>query len=400
MQDALFHEDMFPDDVRSVREEVRRFAGNVVSPRAADIGRTAEGTTAFPRDVFDAMARAGLFAIPFEHAVGGRGLEHRSMATTVAVEELAYASNSVAAIFDVHCILAGQALARGSQPVRERFLEPLIRGEIIAAFATSEPAASSDLSPSAVTTMVRPTQRGWTVHGRKRWITNAPVADFVVALCSDGVGLTLLAIDLHQDAVRVGPPDRKLGNRGQLTADVEFDGAFVPDEHVIGPVGGGLRIALQALTYGRIGIGAAGVGMAQRAFDEAVARLKERRAFGRRLAEFQHWQFRMADRATELESARSMYLKAAQRLDHGVVFPEPEAAMAKILGSALAVDLARDAVQVFGGYGFVETLGATGESFPLETLYRDAKIGEIYEGANEIQRWVIARNIFGRELTG
>jgi alkylation response protein AidB-like acyl-CoA dehydrogenase len=154
------------------------------------------------------------------------------------------------------------------------------------------------------------------------------------------------------------------------------------------------------LTYGRIGIAAAGVGMAQRAFDLMVEHLSNRRAFGRVIGANQHWQFLLADRATEIENARNLYLKAALRLDDGNPFPEPEAAMAKLYGTRLSVDIARDAVQAFGGFGFARELGNDGSLGPVEALYRDSKIGEIYEGANEIQKWVIARKILGREVTG
>jgi butyryl-CoA dehydrogenase len=242
----------------------------------------------------------------------------------------------------------------------------------------------------------------YVVDGRKRWITNSPVADFVVTLCRTGDrALSLLVVPLKDtEGVRVGRPDRKLGNRGQLTADVYFEGVRVPAVDLIGEPGAGLGIALRVLTYGRIGIGAAGVGMAQSAFDQMVAHLRTRHAFGKPLGANQHWQFKLADYATALEGARSLYLKAALRLDSGVPFPEPEAAMAKLRGTELAVDIARDAIQCMGGYGFTREMGHDGSTNRIEQIYRDSKIGEIYEGANEIQRWIIARAVLGREVTG
>ncbi len=167
-----------------------------------------------------------------------------------------------------------------------------------------------------------------------------------------------------------------------------------------GEPGHGLRQALATLTLGRIGSAAAGVGMAQAAFDHAVAHLSSREAFGRKLATNQHWQFLMAERATEIENARTLYLKAALRRDAGEIFPEPEASMSKFYGSRLAVDMARDAVQVFGGLGFARELAADATPGPVEAIYRDSKIGEIYEGTNEILKWVIARNIFGKAIVG
>jgi len=167
-----------------------------------------------------------------------------------------------------------------------------------------------------------------------------------------------------------------------------------------GVPGGGLGVALAALVRGRIGIGAAGVGVAQAALDMAVARLRSRHVFGRPLGAMQHWQFTMAQRATEIECARSLYQKAAILLDRGERSAEPEAAMAKAYGTRLAVDLVRDAVQVHGALGFAAEVGETGESVRLEELYRDAKILEIFEGANELQQWIIARQLIGRDITG
>jgi butyryl-CoA dehydrogenase len=192
-----------------------------------------------------------------------------------------------------------------------------------------------------------------------------------------------------------------MGNRGQLTADVYFDDVELGADHLLGGVEGqGLRHALATLTCGRIGIAAAGVGLAQSAFDKSVAHLSTRHAFGRPVAANQHWQFLMAEHATSIENARNLYMKAALRRDSGEIFPEPEAAMAKYYATRLAVDAARDAVQAFGGLGFAREMTADGTPGPVEALYRDSKIGEIYEGTNEIQKWVIARQIFGRAIVG
>jgi alkylation response protein AidB-like acyl-CoA dehydrogenase len=397
---SLFHDLFSPQEIRSLREEVRAFAEAVVSPRAHAIGHTEESRQAFAHDVFDAMAKADLFGIPFASSDGGRGLIHRAAATAVAIEELAYFSNSVAAIYDVHCILAGNALTQASPELRREYLGPLIAGEKIGCFATSEPVASSDLSVGVMSTEVKVSGDTAIVSGHKRWITNSPVADFVVLLCKDGDRMTEIVVDLDSPGVTVGIPDRKLGNHGQLTADIHFDRVDVPVSHIVGQRGHGLRVALQTLTYGRIGIAASGVGMAQAVFDESVKRMKSRVAFGRRLGEYQYWQFKMAERATEIENARNLYLKAALRMDAGEAFPEPEAAMAKWYATNLAAEFARDGVQIFGGYGFMEELSQDGTHYRVEEIYRDAKIAEIYEGTNEIQKWIIARTIFGKDLTG
>jgi alkylation response protein AidB-like acyl-CoA dehydrogenase len=400
MQDRLYHDLLTPPDAVQARLNARTFADREVAPRAWAIAHTEESPEAFAWDVFAGMASADLFGIPFEASIGGLGLSHRATATAVAVEELAYHSNSIAAVYDVHCILAGHALECGSAALQERWLRPLIEGRTVGCFATTEPEASSDLSVAAMETAATFDGDWITISGRKRWITNSPVASFVCLLCRDGERMTLVLVPLDTEGVHVGAPDRKLGNHGQLTADIRFDGVTVPAGNVIGKRGDGLKLALQTLTYGRIGIAATGVGMAQAVFDQVVHRMKRRRVFGKALAEMQYWQFRLAERATEIENARNLYLKAALRLDAGVGFPEPEAAMAKWYATNLAGEFARDGVQIFGGYGFMRELAADSSRYRVEEIYRDAKIAEIYEGANEIQKWIIARSIFGKDFTG
>lgn len=398
--DRLYHDLIAPPEIRQVRSRTRAAAGRVVAPVAARIAAGDERVDGFPRDVFDGLAAEGVYRIPFGTDVGGDGLSEPATATAVTVEELSYYSNSVAAIFDVHCILAGNAFNQGSPEQRQRWLRPLVAGEFVGAFATSEPGASSDLSPEAVQAVAEHDGADWVLNGRKRWITNSVVAGVVIVLARTGSRLSTFIVPTATPGVTVGMPDRKLGNRGQITADVVLDDVRLGPEALLGIEGAGLKVALQTLTYGRIGIAAAGVGMAQAAFDHTVEHLKARHAFGGPLAGKQHWQFLMADRATEIETARDLYLKAAQRLDSGIPFPEPEAAMAKLSGTRLAADIARDAVQAFGGLGFTAQRGADDGLCPVEAIYRDAKIGEIYEGANEVQKWVIARQIFGRDITG
>ncbi|MFG2953593.1 acyl-CoA dehydrogenase family protein [Streptomyces sp. NPDC048291] len=399
--DRLYHELLAPKETQSVRAAVRRIAEHEVAPHAAAIAGGDERTDGFPRQVFDALATAGVFRIPFAGEVGGDGLTHPASATAAAIEELAYFSSSVAAVFDVHCILAGNALRQGTEEQRQRWLRKVAEGTVVGAFATTEPDASSDLSPEAIQTEAVRTETGWVLNGHKRWISNSPVAGFVVVLARTGTRLSMFIIDTTLPGVEVGLADRKMGNRGQLTADIWFTGVHLSDGDLLGGAEGhGLRHALSTLTYGRIGIAAAAVGMAQAAFDHSVAHLSTRHAFGKPVAANQHWQFLLAERATEIENARSLYTKAALRLDAGTLSPEPEAAMAKYYATKLSVDMARDAVQAFGGLGFARELGADGSPGPVEAIYRDSKIGEIYEGTNEIQKWVIARQIFGRSIVG
>jgi butyryl-CoA dehydrogenase len=190
-----------------------------------------------------------------------------------------------------------------------------------------------------------------------------------------------------------------MGNKGQLTSDIYFENVAVPEKNVLWELGKGLHAALGTLTYGRVGIAATGVGMAQAAFDEAVAYLKKRTAFGKKIGQFQYWQFKMAERAIEIEAARNMFIKAAFRMDQGIEFPEPEAAGAKYYATELAGNMARDAVQIFGGYGFMRELSHDKSHYKVEQIFRDYKIAEIYEGTNEIQKMILARTIFGRNLS-
>ena len=400
LADQLYDNRLEPAEVRAIRSEVRAFADMHVAPVAYEIGQRTESVEAFPWVLFRRMGEAGLFRIPFPRELGGRGLKYRVSACVAALEELAYHSNSVAAIYDVHCILAGRTLEGASPALQGRYLKPLLAGEIVGAFATSEPGASSDLTPQALETSAVEDDDELIVTGRKRWITNSPVASFVTALCRINDGTAMLLIDLDAEGVTVGEPDKKLGNHGQLTADISFDRVRVPMANVICGLGQGLRRALATLTYGRIGIGATGVGMAQRIFDECASHLMTRRAFGQYLGQMQHWQFRMAERATQIENGRNLYLKAALRMDEGHEFPEPEAAMCKFYATGMAAEFAREGIQMFGGYGFTKELAADGSHYKVEEIYRDVKIAEIYEGANEIQKFLIARKIFGRNFVG
>ena len=398
MQDRLYHDLILPDETLEIRAKAREFVDRVVSPRAYEIATTRESRDSFPRDVFMALAEEEFFKIPYASQQGGLGLEYPCCATVVTVEELAYASNSIAAVYDVHCILAGHALEYGSDYIKDTYLKPITKAEKIGCFATTEPKASSDLSSRSVQTTG--VQRGdkFIVNGQKRFITNACVADFVTALVNVEGQLSMMVIDLTSKGCRVGDPDIKMGNKGQLTSDIYFENVEVPEENLIRDVGKGLHAALGTLTYGRVGIAATGVGMAQAAFDESIAYMKERAAFGKKIGQYQYWQFLMSERTIEIENARNMYSKAALRMDQGVEFPEPEAAGAKYYATELAGNMARDAVQIFGGYGFMQELSHDKSHYKVEQIFRDFKIAEIYEGTNEIQKMILSRTIFGRDI--
>lgn len=391
---------LLPEETVKIRAEAREFADSVLRPRAAELNDATESTAAFPRDVVTAIAAAGLYGVPFGADVGGRGLEFPILAAATVAEELAYFTPGVAsALYDGQALLVGRTLDAAPPHIRGEFLPRLIRGEIVGSFATSEPAASTDLSAASMLTRATPVAGGFRLNGRKRWITNSCAADITTVLCVVDDTQAMLLVDMRSDGVVVGEPDLKMGNRLQLTSDVEFTDVFVPEEHVIAAPGRGLSAALASLAIGRIGVAAMGVGMGQCAFDHAVRHLRQRSAFGSKLGAFQHWQFRFAEHAIALECARSLYQKAARKADVAGR-SEPEAAMAKVTGSRVAVDIARDAIQVHGGYGFVRRLTADGMTNHLESVWRDSKVGEIYEGANEVQLWSIARVALGRDVTG
>jgi len=399
--DTLYDDAWLPEETLVVRRRVRAFAQEAVVPIAHGLNNSPESVASFNWDLVEQMGKAGLFRIPFGREVGGEGLQYPTLATMVMLEEMAYVSSGVAAaLIDVQLILFGHTLQHAQPAVKQKLFPALCRGEIVGAFATSEPAASTDLSVQALRTEAKRAPGGYSLTGQKRWITNSPVARYMFVLCKLEQSMTMLLVDMQAPGVRVGDPDKKMGNLAQLTADVYFDGVFVPQEHLVGAEGRGLKAALTSLTLGRVGIGACGVGMAQAAFDYAVDYMQSRKVFGKTLAQFQYWQFRFADYATQLESARNLYVKAALAQDGQRPSVPMLCAMSKLVGSSLAGDIARDAIQVCGGYGFIKELAATGQTYPLEAIYRDSKIGEIYEGANEIQRLLVARSIFGKDAVG
>lgn len=391
---------LLPDETVRVRAEAREFAETVLRPRADELNDATESREAFPRDIHEAIAAAGLYGVPFTSDVGGRGLQFPMLAAATVAEELAYFTPGAAsALYDGQALLVGRTLDGAPPHIRGEFLPRLIRGEIVTSFATSEPEASTDLSTASMRTRATAIDGGYRLNGYKRWITNSCAADVMAVLCVVDGGQAMLLVDMHAIGVKVAEPDLKMGNRVQLTSDVMFTDVFVPDEHVIAIPGKGLSTALASLAVGRIGVAAMGVGMGQCAFDHAVRHMRHRSAFGSKLGGFQHWQFRFAEHAIALESARALYQKAARKIDISGR-SEPEAAMAKVAGSRVAVDVARDAIQVHGGYGFIRRLTAEGVTNHLESIWRDSKVGEIYEGANEVQLWSIARVALGRDVTG
>ncbi|WP_179474700.1 acyl-CoA dehydrogenase family protein [Mycolicibacterium vinylchloridicum] len=401
-QDDMSHDVFLPRETIELRARARESVARHLAPLAREIGSRQESVDSFPWQSFRGLASDGMFAVPFgpEH---GAGLQYPMLATCTVAEEIAYESSSMAGVYDGQCILVPATLRYADARLRDMLVPELISGRQAFAFATTEPETSSDLTAERLGTFAEESDGEFIVTGRKRWITNSVVANWVSMLVRagrTGSRAHMLLIDLTSPGVRIGSPDLKMGHRGQITADIVLDEVRVPRENLLGEWGRGMAVALSALVRGRIGIGAAGVGVAQAALDLAVHRLRTRHVFGKPLGAMQHWQFQMAQRATELECARSLYQKAAMLLDTGDATAEPEAAMAKAYGTRLANDLVREAIQIHGALGFARQVGETGESVRLEEMYRDAKILEIFEGANELQQWIVARRLIGREITG
>ncbi len=397
MQTRLYKEHLFPEETREIRQKVRTFAEKEVFPLARNIGEKKERNRNFPRRLFRKMAVEGLFRIPFSKEDGGLGLSYPACGAAVMAEELAYISASVAGTVNAHFLLSGKTLAMGSPHIKEKYLAPALDGTFVASFAMTEPQSGSDVRAESLVTKARKKGKKYVINGRKRYITNAGVADFVTLLASlGGEKSIMIVVDLDSPGCSVSAPDKKLGNRGELTYDIYLEDVEVPRENLIGKEGEGLRVAVNSLLYGRTGIGASGVGMAQSAFDECIEFMNQREAFGKKIADFQYWQFLLAQRAVEIENARNLYLKAALCLDKGDPFPTFETSAAKYYGSEISVTMARDAVQIFGGLGLMVELAHDSSTYKVEEIYRDSKVGEIYEGTNEIHKMIIARSIFGR----
>ena len=308
--EQLFNDVFLPEETLRVRREVRQFADDVVRPVAQQINTTPESRESFPHALFKAMGAAGLYRYPFAADVGGLGLEYPTLATMTVLEELGYYSPSLAsALYDGQAILVGQTLNRAGDLLRGKYLPQLVRGEFVGSFATSEPEASTDLSAQNMQTVATKVDGGWRISGHKRWITNSVAADWIAVLCREGDRQTFLFADMRATGVSVGEPDRKMGNYVQLTADVQFKDVFVPEDHLIGEAGGGLRAALGALMLGRMGIGAVGVAMAQAAFDFSTDYISHRQVFGKPIGD------RHRERAQPLPEGRNALRPLRPRRD-------------------------------------------------------------------------------------
>ncbi len=377
---------LLSDDERLMLDTVRRFARECVMPRAAEIDRTGE----FPWDLVRQMAELGLMGVCLPEEYGGAGQSFVLFA--LIIEELCKACATTGLILDVTISLCAEAiLLFGTEEQKKHFLTPLATGQKLGALAITEPEAGSDAA-GIKTTAVRDGDF-YVLNGTKIFTTNGGVADiYVCSTVTDRAaghaGLTDFIVEKGTPGLSFGEPLHKLGIRGSATTEVHFDNARVPVENRLGEEGLGFKITMDTLDGGRVGIAAQAVGIAQAALDDAVAYIQQRRQFGRRIADFQGIQFMVADMATQIEAARLLTLQAAALRDKGIPCAR-ESSMAKLFAGDTAMRVATDALQLFGGYGYIT-------EYPAERHLRDAKITQIYEGTQQIQRVVIARSILGR----
>jgi alkylation response protein AidB-like acyl-CoA dehydrogenase len=375
------------DTQRQIVELAREFAREHIEPRAAEWDRT----KTFPRDVIDELGRLGFLGMTVPEAYDGMGLD--AVTYLLVLEEIAAADAGVAVSLGIqNSIPATMLLRHGTEEQKARWLKPLARGEILVGFALSEPDAGSD--PAGMRAQGVRAGSAWVLSGMKAWATNAGTADLMMIMVRtdrpDGrrgaKGISTFIVPTDTRGYRPGKPEDKMGLRASNTATIALEDLRLGDEALLGEEGMGFVYAMEGLDAGRLGVGAQAVGIARRALEHAVRYCDERRQFDQPLRRFQGVQFKLADMATRIAAARSLALSVAAAKDRGERVTR-QAAMAKLFASETAMWVTTQAIQLFGGYGYMR-------DFPVEKLFRDAKVTEIYEGTSEIQRIVIARGLY------
>ena len=365
-------------------EVIRQMVVEKVTPRAAEIDESGE----FPEDIRKLFADHDLFGLPFDEAHGGTGTGELMLCA--AIEEIAKGCASSSLLVGAQDLSSLPIKLHGSDELKDRILPKMASGEWLGAFALSEPEAGSD--PGAMRTRAVRTEGGWILNGAKNWITNSGVADMYVTFAvSDpevkfSRGITAFAVMAGADGFRIDALEHKMGMKGSPTGQPVYEDVFVPDEDVIGEVGQGFTVAMQTLDRSRLGIAAQALGIAQGATDYAADYAKERIAFGKPINQLQGIQFKLADMETRTAAARELLYRAASMAQSGDPDLGKYSAMAKLFASDVAMEVTTEAVQVLGGYGYVK-------EYPVERMMRDAKLTQIYEGTNEIQRVVVARSL-------
>lgn len=365
------------------RETVHAFAEKEVKARAKETDEKAQ----FNWEAVRKMGPLGLLGLNVPEEYGGAGVD--AVSAAIAVEELGWACGSTALAIAAHNGLGCAPIAvYGTDELKAKWLPPLASGQgKLAALALTEPGAGSDLQ-GGVKTKVVAEGDSWIIDGQKMWTTNASIADLIVTLCrTEDNRLSLILVPTNTPGLHIGPAEKKMGLKGSPTHAVTYEEVRVPRENLVGVAGKGLAQTLATLDGGRIGIGALSVGLAQAAYEEAVKYAHERQTFGAPIAQHQAIQFMLADAAVEIDAARLMVYRAAWLKQNGRPFTK-EAAQAKLFATEMAERVCRNAIQIHGGYGY-------SAEFPVERIYRDARLMTIGEGSSEIQRLVIARQVLG-----
>ena len=373
----------FSKEQNMTRQLFRSFAETEVKPLAQEVDEQER----FPDETVAKMAKYGFLGIPFDQEFGGQGCD--TLTYIMCVEELSRVCATTGAIVSAHTSLCAEPIRKyGTPQQKEKYLTPLARGEKIGAFGLTEPGAGTDASGQQTKAVLDGDH--YVLNGTKIFITNGGTADiFVVMAMTDkskgNKGITAFIVEKGFPGFSIGKKELKMGIRGSSTTELVFEDCIVPKENRLGAEGKGFGIALGALDGGRIGIAAQALGIAQGAFDETVAYVKERKQFGRSISAFQNTQFQLADMKTQIEAARLLVYKAAMAKDSGAPFGA-DAAMAKLFAAETAMAVTTKCVQLYGGYGYTR-------DYPVERMMRDAKITEIYEGTSEVQRMVISGSI-------
>jgi alkylation response protein AidB-like acyl-CoA dehydrogenase len=372
-----------PEDHEAIRAAVREVCEARVAPHAAEADESGE----FPKASYDALRASDFHAPHIPEEYGGAGAD--ALATAIVIEEVARVCAASSLIPAVNKLGTLPLLLSGSPALNERYLRPVAAGEAMFSYCLSEPEAGSDAA-SMTTRAVRDGD-GWVLNGVKRWITNAGVSEYytVFAVTDPGAGsrgISAFVVEKADEGVSFGAPEKKLGIKGSPTREVYFDNVRLPADRMIGAEGTGFAIALRTLDHTRVTIAAQAIGIAQGALDFARNYVKERRQFGRPVADFQGVQFMLADMGMKLEAARQLTYVAAGKSERGDADLPYFGAAAKCFASDAAMEITTDAVQLLGGYGYTR-------DYPVERMMRDAKITQIYEGTNQVQRVVMARHL-------
>jgi alkylation response protein AidB-like acyl-CoA dehydrogenase len=376
------------EEHEALRESVRQLADDKIAPYAAEVDREAR----FPQEALDALVKADLHAVHIPEEYGGAGAD--ALATVIVIEEVARACASSSLIPAVNKLGTVPLLLSASPELKQRYLPPVASGEAMFSYALSEPEAGSDAA--AMRTRAVRDGDNFVLNGTKRWITNAGISTFYTVMAvtepgAGGAGISAFVVEKDDPGFSFGAPEHKLGIKGSPTRELYFDNCVIPAERMIGAEGTGFRTALATLDHTRITIAAQALGIAQGALDYAAGYVKERRQFGKAIAEFQGVQFMLADMAMKVEAARQLTYAAAARSERamdGTAVPDLTfiSSDCKCFASDVAMEVTTDAVQLLGGYGYVS-------DDPVERMMRDAKITQIYEGTNQIQRMVMARQL-------